>query len=190
MAEGQPTGAANFDTTYTATDNGDGATAKAYYHLTLHDPVEKELEDQVTTYDIEAPLRDGGTVAGWYGKLPLNVGDPPIEVTSGTSTETGYDVTATVDVSLFKSLLGFSVEGNHSSTKTLSIEQKTTVPDIPAGKYRYLIVAHKFQRRHTFFWKYDEGGKVRRMVTADTSGFVFNHDTVPELPYDYSGGSA
>jgi len=172
---GSPTGAKTFDTSYTAKDNGDQATATAYYHLTLHDPVETIKSDSYI-YPLEAPMLDGsGAVLAWAGGA---TGRPATQVEQtvkiGSSTEVGLDFTATTSVDALKGLLGFEAKAHLSSTKTMSIETDAKVPGIVANSYVYLIAMHSFQRTHVCFNQYDQAGKVKCFLTQDATGATLN----------------
>ena len=178
--QGSPTGAETFDTTYTVVDNGDSATTKAYYHLTLHDPVEMLDEGEtITNYQILKPYTSkgnvlgAGLVLGWPGLRDAN--SATIEINDETSTETGVELKATTEVKAFKGLLGLSAEANYKSTHKFTLTLKTEVPkDIADGQYRYLIAIHNFTRSHKRFYKYDAGGKIKRMVSVDAYGNAIN----------------
>lgn len=172
---GSPTGGKTFDTSYTAKDNGDQATATAYYHLTLHDPVETIKSDSYI-YPLEAPMLDGsGAVLAWAGGA---TGRPATQVEQtvkiGSSTEVGLDFTATTSVDALKGLLGFEAKAHLSSTKTMSIETEAKVPGIVANSYVYLIAMHSFQRTHVCFNQYDQAGKVKCFLTKDATGATLN----------------
>ena len=168
--EGEPTGAETFDTTYTAVDNGDGATAKAYYHLTLHNPVEKDGADDISTYHITFPMSNGSDIT-YIGENSATESERPL-VEVGHSTQYGYGITATVGIEGVASLLGLSAEASAQAESTTTITATTTkrVPHLTEGQKVYLVADHPFQRTHVRFWKYDEGGKVKRMLRISDEG--------------------
>ena len=176
---GSPTGEQTFDNTCTLTDS-DGATAKAYYHLTLHDPIERVIDDQITEYTVQKPytstkgiLRPTNDVLGWPGVRDEQ--SATITINDEVSTETGLGVKATTEVSAFKDFLGLSAEAKYTSTHKFTLSLTTDVPkDIGDNEYKYLIAIHNFKRRHKRFFKYDEAGAVRRMISVDAQGNPVN----------------
>ena len=194
--EGEPTGAETFDTTYTAVDNGDGATAKSYYHLTLHDPVEKDGADDISTYHVTFPMSNGSDIA-YIGENSATESERPL-VEVGHSTQYGYGITATVGIEGVASLLGLSAEASAQAESTTTITATTTkrVPHLTEGQKVYLVADHPFQRTHVRFWKYDEGGKVKRMLRISDEGVTppaeieVHHeafqDTAAQATYDWS----
>ena len=186
---GSATGAASFDTSYTATDTRDGATTKAFYHLTLHDPVEDVQEEELSTYRVEVPMtKSGGGTMKYNG--PRTSGYDDVEIESATSTETSGGISGTVDVSAFKELLGLSATADYTSTATFSVKTKADVRSIPAGRFIYRIALHDFQRSHKRFYRYDELGKIRRMITQDFGGQVYDpptevyHEVIEDTAFD------
>jgi len=196
---GAPTGAKTFDTSYTATDNGDQATATAFYHLTLHDPVEpiSAAEGEPVTishYRVKSPMSDASGPLVYHGPRADKVPETTIKI--GTSTELGLELKATLgDIPVVKDLLGFVGEASAKSTYTISVDTEAKVPAIDENRAKYLFAIHDFSRRHARFYKYNESGKVRRFVTQDSRGRTYNpaiekyqeaiRDTAVKAQYDW-----
>lgn len=171
---GKATGAQKYDISCAVKDNGDQASATAYYHLTLHDPIEKVTDDELSTYTVFAPMIGGDGIPIVYKGL-RNATYNKITVETATSTEDGYDLSATVDVKGLEGLLTFSGTAKHSSKVTFEIKTTADVPtNIADGRFVYLIAKHDFQRCHSRFYKYDTQGKIRHMISTDSSGQAYN----------------
>jgi len=163
---GTATGAKTFDTSYTATDNGDQATATAFYHLTLHDPVE-QVSYAATTIHAYKPFEADGVVMAFEGpRAASDPAKPAVTIKVGTSTVTGLSLTGTIDAKLFKDVLGFKAEAKQESTKTVDVEVEAKLPEIPDNQWCYLQATHTFTRRDIQYYAYDTSGKIRNMVSA------------------------
>ena len=186
------TGAQEFVTSYTGTDTRDNLEAKAYYHLTLHDPVEPISAGEgeavsLSTYQVKSPAKDASGPLVYSGFRDANTAETTIRV--GRSYEAGLDLTATFSIDAVKDLLGFTGEARLSATTSVSVDTELKVPAIAAQKFIYAVAVQPFQRRHARFYVYDQGGRFKRMVTKDASGqtypaFEVYHEAIRDTAFE------
>ena len=113
---------------YTATDNGDGATATAKYILTMHEPLETKNvnPDIYLISNVHVPPSASYVVSN-APSSSLTVG-----LTTSDSWMVGVGLEAMFPASIWKALsLGINI--NASYTFSVSTTQSVTVSDVPPG---------------------------------------------------------
>ena len=166
--DGSPSGKKEFTSTYTVTDNVDGAVGEGKYYLTLHDPVEEAGKSVITDYDVVHLVTLPGGQNFFRGPNSDNAEERHLYSLT-EHTEYGYGASATIGIEGFQDLLGLSVHGNVDVSAEADVEVKVRVPKLTENQECYLIAVYPFQRKYVKFWKYDSGGKNKRFIT-DTSG--------------------
>lgn len=137
---------------YFARDNGDQAEAEARYVLHLREPIE--------TVSAE---RNGFSIAVDYFD---SSGKPHLinELTATHTAGNSWSIVGTIGTESFGIPLGIEV-GNETST---SVESSKTLAAYagPLGPNEYVnaMKSLNYNRHHVLFWKYDAGGKNRRLV--------------------------
>ncbi len=218
--DGSPTGKQEYTTTYTVTDNVDGAVAEAKYILTLHDPREEATAPSFPSYEVTRLVTFPNGQKFFRGPNSANAEERHLYSLKEHS-ESGYGASATIGIEGFEDLLGLSIHGEVDITAEADVEVKVRVPLLTEHQECYLIAVYPFQRKHVKFWSYDTGGENKRFFTnsdgvkkqvyheafQDTAGIgqpnfvTVNQDTVdytdmpglkdaPAPEYDYPSGGS
>lgn len=149
-SSGSAAGPIDYPVTYTATDNGDGATATVSYILSVHDQWENLRLDPTHPYD-PVDINDLVKVAGSNYPAQINPDyehDAPVGPLSVGAT-VGFQFSAQLN-GTFKISDFFTLGGNFTATGSASVtaNQSITGPPIPARCYIQLRYEIHYHRNH------------------------------------------